>query len=417
MLPQVPTQGPGTNAGGKATGSNVATSKLSPSANYSRIFSDNLNRASGSAILDRDIREIIKKYSYPGGSVAISRYGKLVFSKSYGVKDVSNAPFTAYTLCPIASTSKPITAFAILCLVNDGKLGLDDPAFRIIASKYPGRFANVIRNDPRLGLITIRQLLHHTAGFGDPHNLFPNYSMALEAKAKNHSFDSVFLLEKMLSSPLAHSPGEIYKYSNANYVFLNLIIEAISLQTYEQYVTQRVFKSISIEGVLFSSRDNNNNVSHIWDLPNRTAPSALSSSLGIDVPISYGGIDYSLMGLWCLSAKDLLIFADTVSGYNAALIDRKLLEEIYRIPPHVNNRSFNGDTMQYYGLGWNIYNHLDQKKYEFEHIGEMSGAVSGLRTRIDGYTVSFVFNSSNGQYDSAVKVLTSLNETINKILY
>src|SRR5207245_145896 len=102
-------------------------------------------------------------HSIAGGQLAIVKGGKLVYAKSYGMADRSTQePVTNRSLFRIASVSKPITALAIMKLVQDGKFTLDQPFFPILDLSIPLKPGQQI--DPRFRKITIRKLLEHRGG-------------------------------------------------------------------------------------------------------------------------------------------------------------------------------------------------------------------------------------------------------------
>ncbi|HEY3837896.1 MAG TPA: serine hydrolase domain-containing protein, partial [Bryobacteraceae bacterium] len=130
---------------------------------------------------DRLINSLMQRYHLPGASVAITRYGKLVFAQGYGLADRERqTPVKADSLFRIASISKPFTAVAILRLVEQKKLRLDDKAFAYLKDLRPpkGRAP-----DPRLAAITIRQILHHTGGWDRDAGFDPMFRPVIEAEA------------------------------------------------------------------------------------------------------------------------------------------------------------------------------------------------------------------------------------------
>jgi len=253
------------------------------------------------------------------------------------------------------------------------------------------------------------------SGLGQKSHQFPNFQMATEARKSKLKLDQRYLMAKMLSSGLESRPDEKFCYTNANYVALNLVIEAVSGNGYEDFVASRVFKPLGISACLFNEKvfDDNSLVSCVFDNPARTAPSVREKNWGKEVPISYGGIDYSLFGIWCLSSSDQAKLTDAMAGRGTAFFKKTTLNEVSKAPPCFRLGDI-GSPARYYGLGWNVISHRGGATIELEHLGEMSGAVVGARTRWDGYTISFVFNSANGEYDMGVKLLTALNEMVDQ---
>jgi len=119
---------------------------------------------------DDAVTKFMLKYEIPGGALAVTSGGKMIYARGYGWADVEeNLPATPASLFRIASISKPITAVAVMTLVQDGKLKLDDHALHVLNLKP----LTGAKEDPRLVKITVRQLLQHTGGWdrdksGDP---------------------------------------------------------------------------------------------------------------------------------------------------------------------------------------------------------------------------------------------------------
>src|SRR5260221_131550 len=119
-----------------------------------------------------DAMEAQLKQKMPGASLAVVKDGRLVYAKGYGFAYVEGKePVTPASLFRIASLSKPITSTAILKLVQDGKFDLDAKAMALTGLKG----SEGVPGDPRLGDITIRNLLQHTGGCDRDKNAEPTF--------------------------------------------------------------------------------------------------------------------------------------------------------------------------------------------------------------------------------------------------
>ena len=117
----------------------------------------------GMASYDQVIPALMRKHAIPGGAVAVVRDGKLIYARGFGYADVENGtPVPPDALFRIASVSKPITGVAIMKLVEEGQLQLDERVAPFIAHLTPAPGATV---DPRWEQITIRPLLSHSGGW------------------------------------------------------------------------------------------------------------------------------------------------------------------------------------------------------------------------------------------------------------
>ena len=164
--------------------------------------------------------------SLPGASVAVINQSKLVFEKSYGLKNIKNkSKITAASNFNIASLTKQFTAMAVLQLEEQHKLSLTDKLSRF----FPDM------NKAIADSITIQQLLTHSSGIKDHYNY-------INTKALKHAHNiDVYNAIKNVDS-LYFAPGTQFKYSNTGYCLLALLIEKLSGLSYNTYMIENIFK-------------------------------------------------------------------------------------------------------------------------------------------------------------------------------
>jgi D-alanyl-D-alanine carboxypeptidase len=168
-----------------------------------------------------------------GVSVAVEQAGHVVLAKGYGLADIEDhVPATAQTVYPIASVTKQFTAAAIMQLVEQGRLRLNDT----LASLLP----ELAWRDERARNVTVRQLLTHTSGIPGYTSL-PGFR-PLDAHPQSHA--SILALITM--QPLKFAPGTRAGYTNSGYYLLGLIIERRSGLTYAQYLQRRLFAGLGL---------------------------------------------------------------------------------------------------------------------------------------------------------------------------
>ncbi len=160
--------------------------------------------------------------------------GGLVHVKTYGVRNVeTGAPTTAKTHYRIASMTKMMTSLLVLDLAAEGKILLDAPA-----ETYVPALADLDYPTSDSRKITVRDLLHHTAGFVTD-NPWADRQMARSAE----EFDA-FLAE---AAPLSHAPGEKYEYSNFGYAIAGRILENVSEQSFAQLLQERLLDPLGMD--------------------------------------------------------------------------------------------------------------------------------------------------------------------------
>jgi CubicO group peptidase (beta-lactamase class C family) len=165
----------------------------------------------------------------PGGQLAVSRDGRVVYSKAWGMADLENeVPLTTESLIEAGSVSKQFTAAAILLLEQQGKLKLDDPVTKYLPAL------------PSYGpSILLRHLIHHTSGLREWSDIaeFGGSPESLRVM-DNEKVLEIVCRQKSLNS----SPGTEFRYSNSNYILLALIVEKVSGSSFADFTEWHIFK-------------------------------------------------------------------------------------------------------------------------------------------------------------------------------
>jgi N-acyl-D-amino-acid deacylase len=340
---------------------------------------------------DRLMSDLMERYHLPGGAVAVTRNGKLVFAQGYGFADRDRrVRVQSDSLFRIASISKPFTSAAILKLAEAGKLRLDDKAFPYLKDLQPPQGATP---DPRLASITIRQLLHHTGGWDRDASFDPMFRPVVAAKsvgtAAPASCETV--IRYMLGQKLDFDPGTKYAYSNFGFCILGRIIERVSGMRYEEFVKREVLAPAGITRMkVGKSLTSDTGAGEVHYYHDGEARSVFPSITG-QVPWSYGGFYLEAMdshGGWIASAIDLVKFANAIDGRRGKPLLRKesIAELISRpAPPMPQNAE------SWYGLGWSIRRVGNDANWW--HTGSLPGTTTILVRAANGYCWAALFNS------------------------
>jgi CubicO group peptidase (beta-lactamase class C family) len=235
----------------------------------------------------------------PGGTIAITHDDKVIYERGIGYSNEARTiPMQETALMRLASVSKPITASAIQQLAKDGQLSLDDKVFNIDGN---GGILNITPyngtlGDSRLRDITLQHLLEHKGGWN-------------REIAGDFAFEDVQIATTMgvpsppgidnsaryiVSQPLQFTPGSAENYSNIGYMFLGMVVEAASGQTYEDYVDNHVLAPAGIPvwevdpGRTFAVDQNPREP--VYSDP-ATFPNVFDP-VGPLVPVPYGGWDH-----------------------------------------------------------------------------------------------------------------------------
>jgi CubicO group peptidase (beta-lactamase class C family) len=174
--------------------------------------------------LERIIPQLMKEGDVPGLSIALIRDAKIFWHQSFGVKNAdTKEPVGDSTVFEAASLSKPIFTYAVLKLVDSGKLELDKPLASYLSAPY-------VQNDERVNLITARMVLDHTTGFQN---------------------------ETTPERPLKiyFTPGEKFSYSGEGFLYLQKAVERITGEHLDVFMRKTVFEPLGMKSSSFLWQD------------------------------------------------------------------------------------------------------------------------------------------------------------------
>ncbi len=177
------------------------------------------------------------KTNEPGATALVSRNGQVIYKKAFGMANMElNVPMQADHVFRIGSITKQFTAVAILQLMEQGKLNLQDEITRFIPD-YPTQGFK----------ITIEHLLTHTSGIRS-FTAMDDYMerMTLDLKPTE-------IIDHFKNEPMEFAPGTKWNYSNSNYFLLGYIIEIITAKTYAEYLEENFFKPLGMTNSFYGS--------------------------------------------------------------------------------------------------------------------------------------------------------------------
>ena len=184
--------------------------------------------------VDDYVAAFIKTQNIPGLSIAVVRDGKLVKTAGYGFANLElDSPATPETAYEIGSITKQFTAEAVMLLVQDGKLRLDDTLAQYLDGLPPAWQA-----------LTLRQLLTHTSGLKDWE--------ADGLLSFHREYTDAEFIAAMAPYPLDFKPGERWSYTNTAYPLLGMVITRASGKPYDQFVAEGIFKPLAMTATRFS---------------------------------------------------------------------------------------------------------------------------------------------------------------------
>ena len=361
---------------------------------------------------DVAMKNLLKNYNIPGGQLAITYKGRLVYSRGFGLANSSN--ITA--VCPenifrIASLSKQITAITIMHLYEQGRIGLNDTIFGANGILNDSIYQTIL--DKRVYGITVKHLLSHQGGWnrdisGDPeHNSYAiALAMAVPPPANNETIIQHTLSKQMLD----FAPGSSAKYSNLGFNILGEIIEKITKQNYETYVRDTILAPLGItdmhsaKSLLINKYPNE---VHYYDYQGAPfVPSVFNNNLLVPMPYSGSKCHMEVRaagGGWVASAQDLCKLLCAVDLYPTKPDILKPATIYTMVQP--TNRYVNSTP---YALGWWI-NTTDNN---WLHSGSLHGTMTYQCRRNDQINYALLVNTRLDDNGASAEALNGLVRSI-----
>jgi CubicO group peptidase (beta-lactamase class C family) len=196
-------------------------------------FTETFHNVADFAAIDAYVQSEMHAARVPGLALGIVQGDQILHLKGFGIADPSGRPVTPQTPFMIGSTTKSMTALAIMQLVEAGKIELDAPV-----QQYLPWFQ--VADPDSSAHITIRHLLNHTSGL-------PTTTQAEFITSSDMSDDALEQRVRALAdAELSEPVGRTWQYCNANYVILGLIVQSVSGQSYETYLQEHLFTPLEM---------------------------------------------------------------------------------------------------------------------------------------------------------------------------
>jgi CubicO group peptidase (beta-lactamase class C family) len=293
--------------------------------------------------VDEYIRTEMQTQQIPGLALAVIKDGQIVIAKGYGLANVEHqAPVKPETIFQSGSTGKQFTATAVMMLVEEGKLSLDDKI-----TKYFPDGPDAWRN------ISVRHLLTHTSGMTD-------YPQDFDLK-RDYTEDELY--QRIKAVPLAFQPGEKWSYSNLAYVMLGILIHKVSGKFYGDFLQERIFKPLEMTTARI--------ISEADIVPNRAAGYRVVNGQLKNQNWVSPTLNTTADGALYLTIHDMAKWDAAL--YTEKLLKRSSLEQMWT-PVKLND----GKTHPY-GFGWAI------GEVRGHRIIEHGGAWQGFKAQISRY--------------------------------
>lgn len=291
------------------------------------------------------IHEEMQRQHIPGLALLVSRGGKIVRAEGFGLSNVElQVPVKPETIFQSGSVGKQFTGTAVMMLVEEDKVGLDDP----LTKYFPDAPASWKE-------VTVRELLSHTAGFGDYPEKFDFRKDWTEAE----------LLKLVEGIPLAYPPGTKWEYSNLGFLTLGILIHRVTGEFYGDFLQQRIFQPLDMNTTRI--------ISEADIVPNRAAGYRLVKGELKNQEWVAPMVNTTADGSLYFSILDLAKWDAAL--YSEKLLKRSSLDQMWT-PAKLKNGQPNKDG---YGFGWFIGERHGHRVISHD------GAWQGFKTAIARY--------------------------------
>jgi CubicO group peptidase (beta-lactamase class C family) len=295
--------------------------------------------------IDDYVKAEMTRQRIPGVALLVSRGGEVLRAQGYGMANLElQVPVKPETIFQSGSVGKQFTATAIMMLVEEGKIGLEDP----LTKYFPDAPATWKQ-------ATIRELLSHTAGFTD----YPkNFDMRKDYTEKD--------LTKIVEGiPLAFAPGTKWSYSNLGFLTLGIVIHKVTGEFYGDFLQERIFRPLGMNSTRIMSEAD--------IIPNRAAGYVLVKGELKNQEWVSPTLNTTADGSLYFNVLDLAKWDAAL--YTEKLLKRSSLDEMWTVAKLRDGQPNSG----HYGFGWFVENKNGR------HLVEHGGAWQGFQTHISRY--------------------------------
>jgi CubicO group peptidase (beta-lactamase class C family) len=295
--------------------------------------------------VDNFVQAEMAKQHIPGLALLVSRGGQVIRAQGYGLANVElQVPVKPETIFQSGSVGKQFTATAVMMLVEESKIGLEDP----LTKYFPDAPVSWKQ-------VTIRELLSHTAGFTDYPKDFDMRKDYTEAQA----------LKMVESIPPAFPPGTSWSYSNLGYLTLGILIHRVTGKFYGDFLEERIFRPLNMRTTRI--------ISEADIIPNRAAGYRLVKGELKNQEWVSPMVNTTADGSLYFSIVDLAQWDAAL--YTQKLLKRSSLDEMWTVAKLKNGKPNSGQ----YGFGWFVETKKGHRVVDHE------GAWQGFETVISRY--------------------------------
>ncbi|MFX1588076.1 MAG: serine hydrolase [Promethearchaeota archaeon] len=295
--------------------------------------------------IEKKVVDLMGEFKIPGLSIGIVEQGESIYAKGFGARNIEkNLPFTENTLFGIGSISKSFTALALLQLVQEGKINLQDPVNKYLNFKL-GDNKNPIK---------VCHLLSHSSGFPELSGnvvaivrQLGNFDVAVPMS----SWNDFFLHINSAITEVFDGPDKNFFYNNDMFTCVGLIIEKLTNMKFEAYIKKNILEPLNMHRSIYLKEDfeKDNNVLTGY-IPSKEKKQYKETSHPFDkIVYAPGGLVSSVREM-----QNYIITLITGGVFNnSRIIQQSLIEQMWTPYIKIPEETLGGKDA-WYGLGWVI---------------------------------------------------------------
>jgi CubicO group peptidase (beta-lactamase class C family) len=318
--------------------------------------------------IDRSVTDEMRREHIPGVEIGVYNRGQILLAKGYGLANVElEVPVKPETLFQSGSVGKQFVSAAVMMLVEEGKVGLDDT----IVKYFPDAPAT-------WKPILIKNLLSHTSGLAEYESgerIGPKGPFYLRL-----DFTEDELVQKIEALPIEFAPGDRWDYRNTNYVLLGIMIHRVTGKFYGDDLQERIFKPLYMTSTrIISDRD---------IIPNRSSGYEMHGGKLQNQEWVSPTFNSTADGALYFNVLDLAKWDEAL--YGTSLLKQSSLDQIWTVFPLNDGRPNPAN----YGFAWEISTMNGHKL--IEHGGAWQGFTCDIRRYVDDNLTVVVLSNLAG---------------------
>ena len=338
-------------------------------------LAQNENDDASSARVDAYVSAQLREQKIPGLALAVVRDGTVIEARGFGLANFElGVPVKAETLFQTGSVGKQFAAMAVMMLVEEGKVALDDP----IAKYFDG-------TPPGWSKITVRHLLSHTSGI-------PDYESDSLTNRRDpfinlrQDYTEQELLRKFETLPLDFQPGEKWSYSNTGYVLLGILIRKVTGEFYGDFLHERIFQPLGMNSTRI--------ISEADIIPNRSSGYRLEKGELKNQEWVSPSLNTTADGALYTNVLDMARWDAAL--YTEKLVKKATLDQIWT-PIRLNS----GKSYPY-GFGWEVTQVSGHRL--IQHDGAWQGFTTAISRYVDDRLTVVVLTNLDSEHSNPEKI-------------